>query len=1004
VLPRLRFVVLPGLAMSHLRSLLRRLESAGPPASLRTYMVAVILLATLPMAAFMSLQVLADVRAEQAQVEEDLARAAASLAQTVERELASSVDALTVLSQSEVFQAGRIASLGRLLQGRPRRDWDSVFVLDASGKPVLDTGGKPPQAEVAGALPQLHREVTRTGRAAVLMLPVASASGGGGVAVALPVTQGSQLHYVLGARMGETVWQRLARSASTPKGAHASIFDAQQHLIADSQGIAVAGSALPGEAADAMQERPTGAQRTGDMDGRVVYTAWQPINVAGWHARVSVPAAPIDARQHKAILGALSSIGASLLLGVLLASLVARRVTAPLRHLANAAPEKLPALVPVREIATLRDAMLRAQSQDRDASEALRAKAEEFEALFNNSPVPMAFAHDAACQHVVHNAAMDELMGRPGSSGEGELRVLHRGRLLAPAELPLQKAAASGESCSAVELEIVRGGLPGAFVIASTVALSGADGRPRGAIAAFVDITQRKRIEQRLLAADRQLRESQRRMELAQEAGRVGFFHYDFAADRLAWTPGQRKLFGDAQLPDGALHHWFERIAPEDRDRVEREFWTACAVRRDKETIEYRVALPGDGVRWLSSRLMLHYDAEGRAAQLTGITLDMTEHKQLELERAELTERAVAARREAEAASRAKDEFLTMLSHELRNPLGAISAAIDVLDAADPASRTGAEARSIIARQTRNLAHMMNDLLDVGRVIAGKILLAHQPVNLAAVVHRVEETLAITGEAKEHELRLRLADTWVDGDAVRLEQVVTNLVTNAIKYTPAGRMIQVHVRSESHTAVLEVQDAGMGIPAALLPHIFDLFVQGQRTLDRRGGGLGIGLTLVRALVQMHGGTVNAESSDEGSRFIVRLPEIAPPKLGDGDSLPPSRRRNVLVVEDNSDVLAALRSKLELDGHSVSTAADGIEGLSRLLKQRPEVSIVDIGLPGLTGFELARHARAAGYAGRMIALSGYGAERDAQEALVAGFDAYLVKPVDRNQLRASLSAD
>jgi CheY-like chemotaxis protein len=201
-----------------------------------------------------------------------------------------------------------------------------------------------------------------------------------------------------------------------------------------------------------------------------------------------------------------------------------------------------------------------------------------------------------------------------------------------------------------------------------------------------------------------------------------------------------------------------------------------------------------------------------------------------------------------------------------------------------------------------------------------------------------------------------------------------------------------------------VQDRGSGIPPALLPRIFDLFVQGDRPLHRPAGGLGIGLTLVRKLVELHGGTVAAESSSEGSRFTVQLPAVSAPVVQDGEALPPSRRRQVLVIEDNDDVLAALRSKLELDGHSVSTAVDGIEGLTRLLKLRPEVSIVDIGLPGLTGFELARHARAAGYAGRMIAMSGYGAERDAHAALVAGFDAYLVKPVDRNQLRASLSAE
>jgi CheY-like chemotaxis protein len=327
-----------------------------------------------------------------------------------------------------------------------------------------------------------------------------------------------------------------------------------------------------------------------------------------------------------------------------------------------------------------------------------------------------------------------------------------------------------------------------------------------------------------------------------------------------------------------------------------------------------------------------------------------------------------------------------------------------VLDSAEPGSPTAVDARAIIGRQTRNLAHMMNDLLDVGRVIAGKILLSRKSVNLAAIVRRVHEMLAFTGESRNHAIRLELDEVWVDGDSVRIEQVITNLLTNAIKYTPKGRSISVSVRREQDTAVIQVQDTGTGIPAALLPRIFDLFVQGERPLHRPAGGLGIGLTVVRRLVELHGGSVAAESSGAGSRFTVRLPAVAAPPSQPTDALPLSRRRQVLVVEDNDDVLAALRSKLELDGHTVSTAVDGIEGLSRLLKLKPEVSIVDIGLPGLTGYELARHARAAGYAGRMIALSGYGAERDAKAALVAGFDAYLVKPVDRNQLRASLSAD
>ncbi|MBA3772057.1 MAG: response regulator [Ramlibacter sp.] len=937
--------------MQYPRPLKHWLERCWPAASLRTYLVAVMLLATLPIAASMSLQIFMEVRHEQARIEEELARSATALSQTVERELASSLDALAVLSQSELFQQGRVAALGRLLHGRPRRDWDSIFLFDRDGALALDTGPQQTKQDSARPVHELHQQVARSGRAAVSGMADHEAAGHRAIAVALPVVQGGTLRYVLGARMGEAVWQRLVSTASVPGGAHAAIFDGQHRLISYSLGgAAPAGTALPGDAAASMQGRSSGVHRSSDVDGRIVYAAWQTVPQSGWRVRVALPAGPIDTAHRKAIVAALSTSGGSLLLGLLLALLVARRIDRPLRQLATRGPAGVGGRIQVTEVAMLRDALLRARFEDTAAHSTLEPQAHEFETLFNSSPVGMAFAQDTSCGVIRHNAAMNALPGPPA---------------------PLRDAG----------------------------------GRPRGAISAMVDISQRKQAEERLLAADEQLRESQRLMELAQEAGRIGFFHYQFANDRLVWSPGQCKLFALEALGDGGLRDWFDRIDSDDRERVERQFAGACTLRRERETFEYCVGRRDGGSHWLSSSVMLHYDAEGRAAQMTGVTVDMTDRKEAQRERAQLAERALAAHRDAEDASRAKDEFLTILSHELRNPLGAISAAIDVLDVADPGGPTGVEARAIIARQTRNLARMMNDLLDVGRVIAGKILLARQPVNLAAVVRRVEETLALTGEAKDHELRLDLRDAWIDGDAVRIEQVATHLLTNAVKYTPAGRAIKVVVGVEQGAALLQVQDAGMGIPAALLPHIFGLFVQGQRTLDRRAGSLGIGLTLVRKLVELHGGSVGVESSQEGSRFTVRLPAVQPPhRPEDGDMLPVLRRRKVLVVEDNEDVLSALRARLELDGHTVTTAVDGIEGLSRLFKQRPEVSIVDIGLPDLTGFEFARHARAAGYAGRMIALSGYGTERDAQEALVAGFDAYLVKPVDRDQLRASMSED
>lgn len=870
------------------------LERYWPIAPLRRYLVVVIVLAILPLAALVSWQIVADVRHEQRQVEANLAGSAAALAQAVDSELNASLDALDNLSHSELLQAGQADDFRRGLLQRPpaRRDWHSVFLVDAEGVLQFDSAaGSHPGAPVSGELGRLAGQVLRDAQPAASGLVASRGPDGLAVMLAVPVLRDGRIAYVLGARVSGAAWQRLAGAASRPDGGHAALHDARQHLIAWTLPREVPlGVVLPHDAAEAVRGRPFGVQRLLGPQGQAVYAAWQRVGPSGWSVSVGAPAGPIDAAHRRAILGALATGGGSLLLGLVLATAMARRISRPLQTLAAHGHAGLPGRVPVREIASLRDALRAASERDEQARRTLEA-----------------------------------------------------------------------------------------------------------------DIAERRRVEGELLAAHEQLRASQRLMDLAQEAGEVGFFHYRFGTDELEWTPGHCKLFGIDRLEPPSLAGWLARMAADDRDRVEREIREAGALRREVQTLEYGIALPGGGTRWMSSRLLLRYDDGGRPLQMTGVTVDMTDQREAELQRAELTDQAVAARRMAEAASRAKDEFLSMLGHELRNPLGAISAAIDVLETADPASSGAADARSIIARQTRNLAHMMSDLLDVGRVVAGKTVLARQPVNLAALVDRVQRTLALTGEAAQHDLRLQLQPAWVDGDGVRLEQVITNLLTNALKYTPAGGRIDIATGLREGGAVFEVEDAGVGIVPALLPRVFDLFVQGERTLDRRAGGLGIGLTLVRRLVELHGGRIDAHSSEAGSRFTVWLPAIEPPALPPADALPPSRRRRVLVVEDNRDVLAALRSKLELDGHSVSTAADGIEGLQRLLRQQPEVSIVDIGLPGLTGYELARHARAAGYAGRMIALSGYGLARDVDSAMVAGFDAYLVKPVDRSQLRASLEA-
>jgi nitrogen-specific signal transduction histidine kinase/CheY-like chemotaxis protein len=385
-------------------------------------------------------------------------------------------------------------------------------------------------------------------------------------------------------------------------------------------------------------------------------------------------------------------------------------------------------------------------------------------------------------------------------------------------------------------------------------------------------------------------------------------------------------------------------------------------------------------------------DAQGRPRGAIAAMVDITARKEVEAQ-------LVEAHEQLKVASQSKDEFLAMLGHELRNPLNAISTAVEVLHHGEMPDAKARSARGIIRRQTLHLSHMIGDLLDMTRILSGKERLACEPMDLALLVRRTLDMLTITGDTSRHNIERQLEEAWVMADASRLEQVVTNLVGNAIKYTPVGRRIGVDVRAEESEVVFSVVDEGDGIAPELLPRVFDLFVQGERALDRRAGGLGIGLSLVKRLVELHGGTVSAASSPSGSRFEVRLPRVeavrAAPARVEGDARP---GLNVLVIEDNPDSLQSMCDLLRLDGHRVSGENSGTTGLETLLAEWPDVAIVDIGLPGLNGFELALAARSRGYAGRMIAVSGYGQNEDVQRAMKSGFDLHAVKPVDAQQLR------
>ncbi len=385
---------------------------------------------------------------------------------------------------------------------------------------------------------------------------------------------------------------------------------------------------------------------------------------------------------------------------------------------------------------------------------------------------------------------------------------------------------------------------------------------------------------------------------------------------------------------------------------------------------------------------------------MLGAILDTTERK--------LAEEALRD------ADRRKDEFLAMLAHELRNPLAPIRNALRILSARGAAEREFDTLRAMMERQVEHLVRMVDDLMDVSRIMRGRIELRTKPLKLAEIVARAVETARPAIDARGHELSASVPaePVWIRGDLVRLAQVFANLLTNAAKYTEGAGRISLTARSEENFAEVSVRDNGIGMAPELLPRVFDLFVQGDRSVGRSQGGLGIGLTLVRRLVEMHGGTIRAESAGRGrgSAFIVRLPLCAEPALPPphGESSNGAKtaapRQRILVVDDSVDSAESLAMMLRLSGHEVRTAYNGPSALADAASAPPDAVLLDIGLPDMDGFEIVRRLRQKDGLSQtvIIAVTGYGQDADRRRTKEAGFDYHLVKPIDSAQLEQVLS--
>jgi PAS domain S-box-containing protein len=460
-----------------------------------------------------------------------------------------------------------------------------------------------------------------------------------------------------------------------------------------------------------------------------------------------------------------------------------------------------------------------------------------------------------------------------------------------------------------------------------------------------------------------------------------------------SWNAGAARLFG--YTPEEMIGKPVTTIIPPELQEEERAILARLSADEPVRHFD-TVRLAKDGHRVdISLTVSPIRDADGIVVGASKVARDISDRKR--------AERALLD------ANRRKDEFLATLAHELRNPLAPIRNAVELLGRL-PIEAAARSASDIIDRQLRQMTHLVDDLLDVSRITAGRVRLQIEPLNLGATVAMAIETCRPALDAAGHELVADLPHDpiFVNGDRVRLPQVFSNILNNAVKYTPPGGRIEVHVSRDGAGAVVRIRDTGIGIPAAMLDYVFELFAQVDRSYDRTGGGLGLGLTLAKRLVEMHGGSIEArsEGAGRGSEFSVRLmtTELQPrPERTDHTPASASRRR-VLIADDNQDAAVSLAMLLKMMGHETQVVADGVAALEAAETFRPEVVLLDIGMPRLDGYATVRELRTKPWASQtlFIALTGWGQEADRQRAREAGFHHHLVKPAEPNALSALLA--
>ncbi len=515
------------------------------------------------------------------------------------------------------------------------------------------------------------------------------------------------------------------------------------------------------------------------------------------------------------------------------------------------------------------------------------------------------------------------------------------------------------------------------------------------------DITDRK-------FAEEGLKENEQRMRLATEATAVGIWEWNVFTGQVRWDAQMFRIYGVPAKPNGIVDYadWSSAVLPEDLPRQE-EILQETIRRLGSSSREFRIRrVDNRECRYIQCFEAVRTNSDGVAEWVVGTNLDITERKQSE----EALRRLAA---DLSDSDRRKDEFLATLAHELRNPLAPIRNGLQVLELTNNCGEEAEQTRKMMERQLAQMIRLVDDLMDVSRISTGKVELQKKSLHLSEVINSAVETSRSLLEQMRHELTITLPEfpIVVEADFTRLAQVFLNLLNNAAKYSEPGSQIRITVERQASEVVVLVQDTGVGIASDQLPRIFDMFSQVDRSLEKSQGGLGIGLSLVRRLVELHGGSVEAKSEGfgKGSEFVVRLPAIMDTPVPSSE-LKDDQQSNlitplrVLIVDDNRDSVTTLSMLLNLLGHKIHTAYDGEQALSAAREFRPDVILLDIGLPKLNGYDVCRKIREQPYGDRVviIAQTGWGQPESRQKTSEAGFDHHMVKPLDTNALQKLLS--